>query len=158
MMSEHLVSGTRAKVYDVAQYILDKYDHPLPTMKLQKLVYYSQALHCAALGEPLFDEVIEAWRNGPVVRDLYSTHRRRATVTTIPQGDSGALTESQKGAIDAVIDSFGGLTGWQLSQMTHNEAPWIQAFDGDHEYPQTPIETDVMASYYREKWGLAVGQ
>ena len=40
-------------VFDIAKYILEKYES-LPNMKLQKLVYYSQA-----------------WANGPVVEELY---------------------------------------------------------------------------------------
>ncbi len=47
----------------------------LSTVKLQKLVYYSQAWHLVWEDRPLFPERIEAWANGPVVPDLYREHR-----------------------------------------------------------------------------------
>jgi uncharacterized phage-associated protein len=45
-----------ANVHDVAAYILEKVGEPISTMKLQKLVYYSQAWHLAWDEEPLFFE------------------------------------------------------------------------------------------------------
>jgi len=59
-----------AGVLDVAAYILGKHG-PMTHMKLQRLVYYSQAWHLAWDGVPLFPERIEAWANGPVVPVLY---------------------------------------------------------------------------------------
>ncbi len=59
---------------DVAAYILRK-QGPMTAMKLQKLVYYSQAWHLVWEERRLFEEAIEAWANGPVVRELYLRHR-----------------------------------------------------------------------------------
>ena len=61
-------------VYDVAQYILGKIG-PLTTMKLQKLLYYSQAWSLVWDDKPLFAEEFEAWANGPVCRELYNMHK-----------------------------------------------------------------------------------
>ncbi|WP_218124294.1 Panacea domain-containing protein [Chitinophaga filiformis] len=38
---------------------------------MQKLVYYAQAWHLVAFLTPLFEEDIEAWTHGPVIRSLY---------------------------------------------------------------------------------------
>lgn len=59
-----------ANVRDVADYILAQRG-PMSAMKLQKLVYYSQAWHLTWAEEPIFDARIEAWANGPVVPLLY---------------------------------------------------------------------------------------
>ena len=56
--------------HDVAAYILRK-QGPLSAMKLQKLVYYAQAWSTVWDDQPLFSEAVEAWANGPVVRELY---------------------------------------------------------------------------------------
>ncbi len=64
------------RVFDVAAYILEK-KGIMSTMKLQKLVYYSQAWSMVWDEKPLFEENIEAWANGPVVRDLFYYHRGR---------------------------------------------------------------------------------
>ena len=65
-----------ASVFDVAKYILNKKGRMSP-MKLQKLVYYSQCWSLAWDDKPLFNNRIEAWANGPVVRDLYTFHRSK---------------------------------------------------------------------------------
>lgn len=40
-------------------------------MKLQKLVFYAHAWWLADKGQALFDDDVEAWPWGPVVRDVY---------------------------------------------------------------------------------------
>ncbi len=115
-----------ASVHDVAAYIL-RQQGSMTTMKLQKLVYYSQGWSLAWDGEPLFHEEIEAWANGPVVRDLFALHRGKFTVSKWPEGDPEALKPDQKETIDAVLEGYGDLTGQQLSDKTHAERPWIEA-------------------------------
>ena len=62
-----------ASALDVAQYILDRRG-PMTAMKLQKLVYYSQAWSIVWDDDVLFPERIWAWKNGPVVRELWEAH------------------------------------------------------------------------------------
>lgn len=117
-----------ANVLDVAKYILGKQTKPITTMKLQKLVYYSQAWHLVWVGKPLFHEQIEAWAKGPVVPELHRAHRGMYTIEADHLGGrDGVLSTAQKGVIDDVLASYGGLTASQLSLLTHDEAPWIQA-------------------------------
>ena len=54
----------KIRVFDVAAYILEQ-KGSMTTMKLQKLVYYSQAWSLVWDEKPLFEEAIEAWANGP---------------------------------------------------------------------------------------------
>lgn len=61
----------------IAQFFISKggnIDH----LKLQKLVYYAQAWFVSIYPdkEPLFDEPIEAWSHGPVVRSVYNRFRK----------------------------------------------------------------------------------
>lgn len=120
-----------ANVHDVAVYILEKIGKT-SAMKLQKLVYYSQAWHLVWEEQALFPEKIEAWANGPVVRELYRDHRRRFEVTarTFSDGDSRRLTQPERETVDAVVDSYGKLKAFELSEMTHREAPWRDARRG----------------------------
>ena len=53
----------------------------MSAMKLQKLIYYSQAWSLVWDDEPLFPERIEAWINGPVVPELYERHKGEFKVT-----------------------------------------------------------------------------
>lgn len=115
-----------ASVHDVAAYVLEKRGS-MSTMKLQKLCYYSQGYSLAWDEKPLFDEDFEAWANGPVCYELFTSHRGRFTVADWPSGSSAVLTSEEKDTIDGVLLAYGGLSGQQLSDKTHNEAPWMGA-------------------------------
>ncbi|WP_110558686.1 Panacea domain-containing protein [Helicobacter cinaedi] len=43
----------------------------LSKLKFQKLLYYAQGYYTALFNKPLFEENIEAWEHGPVVREVY---------------------------------------------------------------------------------------
>ena len=47
----------------------------MTAMKLEKLVYYSQAWSLAWDGEPLFNDDFQAWANGPVCPTLFYSHQ-----------------------------------------------------------------------------------
>lgn len=140
-----------ATAHDVAAYILDRQGE-MTTWKLQKLVYYAQAWHLVWQENPLFHEPIEAWANGPVVPDLYRNHRGDFTLTRsrLNAGDPSNLTEAQKVVIDTVLDFYGDKTGQWLSELTHSEAPWLNARAGlsPTERGNNRIQLNDMAEYY----------
>ena len=139
-----------ATVFDVAAYILKRCGS-MSAMKLQKLVYYSQAWSLVWDDEPLFQERIEAWVNGPVIPDLYERHRGEFKVTPeMVNGDTAVLTETQKETVNAVCDACCELSAQQLSDMTHSEAPWQDARKGlrDGERGHNEITHEAMSEYY----------
>lgn len=105
---------------------------PMTTMKLQKLVYYSQAYSLATTGLSLFPEDFEAWTNGPVSLELFNRHRGRFTIRkeelliSLPER-CATLEYEQVKIIKEVCAKLGNLTGNQLSERTHKEDPWIRA-------------------------------
>jgi uncharacterized phage-associated protein len=135
--------------HDVAAYILNR-QGPLSAMKLQKLVYYSQAWSTVWDDRPLFRERIEAWANGPVVRELYDLHRGQFEVRTWPQGNPQALDEEQRSTVDAVLEYYGPRNAQVLSDMTHREEPWRVAREGlpDGERGNREITLASMSEYY----------
>lgn len=137
-------------VHDVAAYILDEAG-PMTAMKLQKLVYYSQAWHLVWDDEVLFPERIEAWANGPVVPELYGRHRGRYTVEAPWQwGSADALTDDQRETLNEVLNAYGDFTAQQLSVLSHSERPWQEARQGLQplERGSEVIEPMIMADYY----------
>ena len=66
-------------IIDVAEHILTEQGE-MSTMKLQKLLYFSQGWALAWTGVPLFVEEFEAWASGPVCRELYELHRGEYSV------------------------------------------------------------------------------
>jgi uncharacterized phage-associated protein len=138
-----------ATVLDVAQYILEHAGN-MSTWKLQKLVYYSQAWHLVWADQPLFEEKIEAWANGPVAPTLYEQHKGCFSVASIQGGDSELLTPDERESIDKIIGYYGKFNGQQLSDLTHQEAPWMQAREGMgyNERGNVEITKESLAEYY----------
>jgi uncharacterized phage-associated protein len=136
-------------VDDVADAIITSLG-PMTPKKLEKLAYYSQAWHLAWHHITLFDDDIEAWAQGPVIRHLYDQHARQYSVHEWPSGDRRRLSPEQVGTIAWVVERYGRFTAEALSRMTHNEAPWLVARQG---LPSTArstarIDTDLMTSFY----------
>ncbi|EGU47543.1 prophage ps3 protein 01 [Vibrio ichthyoenteri ATCC 700023] len=117
-----------ATEFDVVKYILDELGE-ISAMKLQKLVYYSQAWSLVWDEEELFSEDFEAWANGPVLRSLYHEHRGlfKVNADTFSQGNKEELTEDQVETIDKVLEFYGDKSAQWLSNLTHKESPWKDA-------------------------------
>lgn len=139
----------QANVFDVAQYILQK-QGKMTSMKLQKLVYYCQAWSLVWDEKPLFNEKIEAWVGGPVIRELYELHKGIFELSSINKGKPNNLTDDQKETIDAVLDFYGDRPAQWLSDLSHLEEPWIEARKGIREGARcdNEIGTASMHEYY----------
>ena len=139
----------KIQVFDVAAYILEKMG-AMTTMKLQKLVYYSQAWSLVWDEKPLFEEDIEAWANGPVVRELFDYHRGMYEISAMPIGNPRLLNQEQQETIDAVLDYYGDKSAQWLIDLTHMEDPWKQARKGlpPLERGSRVMSLDTIADYY----------
>ena len=138
-----------ATVHDVAAYILEK-QGPITTMKLHKLLYYSQAWSLVWDDEHLFRDRLEAWANGPVIPSVYRMHRGKFKVRTWSHGNSSALNEQQKETVDAVLEYYGDKSSQWLSDLTHEEDPWKNARAGlaSSDRGSQQITLSSMAEYY----------
>jgi uncharacterized phage-associated protein len=139
-----------ATAHDVAAGVLRILGQKTTAMTLEKLVYYVQAWHLADFGEPAFSDEIQAWKQGPVVRTLYDTHRGVYFVRDWPSGNVARLSQELQKTIEWVVKSYGHMSAEKLSRMTHAEVPWIVAREGtaDTDRSNAPIEHSVMRSYY----------
>jgi uncharacterized phage-associated protein len=138
-----------ASAHDVAAYILDQRGS-MSAMKLQKLVFYSQAWHLVWEEQPLFEEGVEAWANGPVVRELYARHRGNFAVSKWSVGDPSTLTDEERSSIDAILEHYGDKSAAWLSEATHREDPWRDARGdlGPSDRGTVEITQAAMAEYY----------
>ncbi|WP_168194999.1 MULTISPECIES: Panacea domain-containing protein [unclassified Corynebacterium] len=136
---------------DVAAYI-EKRGFAGNSWKLQKLTYYAQAWVGAWTGKPLFSDEIEAWRDGPVIRELYKSDRYHRIGGELA-GDVTKLTDADKAMIDSVLRFYGQNTGEQLIEQTHSEKPWIDSREGcaPHEHSSRLIPFSAMVKYYAQK-------
>ena len=140
-----------ASANDVAAYIL-RSQGPMPAMKLQKLVYYSLAWSLVWDDKPLFEERVEAWANGPVIRELYNAHCGQFSVSSVPMSDPDTLDRDQRETVDAVLQFYGEKSSQWLGDLTHMEAPWRDAREkgglGSGERGQAPITHASLHEYY----------
>ncbi len=138
-----------ANVYDVAAYILAVLDS-VTAMKLQKLVYYTQAWSLVWDEAPLFEESIEAWANGPVIPALYECHKGQFKLQNISKGDPTQLLENERDTVDKVLEFYGDKSSQWLSDLTHKEDPWLDARKGvpAGQRSNQEITHAAMAEYY----------
>jgi len=122
---------------------------PMSTMKLQKLVYYSQAWSLVTRGRPLFAEDIQAWAHGPVVYELFELHRGKYAIGQL-DAPAAPLLPDESRIVDLVMARFGKMTAGELSAATHSEAPWQLARAGvpDGMRASATISTESMQRFY----------
>lgn len=142
---------SEVNVFDVAKYILQK-QKELTTMKLQKLVYYSQAWSLVWDEKELFLEDFQAWANGPVCPELFNTHRGLFTISKkqLKRGDLSKLNIIQRETIDSVLNYYGDKPAHWLSMLTHKERPWLDVREGipEGENCNNIITKESMCNYY----------
>jgi len=134
---------------DVAQFILSS-KSPLPAFHLHKFLYYCQAWSLVWDGVPLFHEPIEAWANGPVVRELYEKHKGVDNFDFWPYGDMCVLDFKQKYTILSVMNGYSKHTVQELKDQILNEGPWKKARCGlsDAERGNRVISLDSLRKFY----------
>lgn len=151
-----------ATAFDVADYIVSWFgrkprgENDLSQLKLQKLLYYCQGHYFAWAGEPLFDDEIEAWEHGPVVRDVYiafNAHVSGSEVIT-PHTGGGTVPGSThnvdaktKEFLRQVLEVRGQYSAWRLREMTHKETPWVTAYV---EGQKNVIPKQALADYFKQ--------
>ena len=132
-----LDSFSSSNIIDVANYIINRYKERIEEnelidvnpvidqLKLQKLLYFTQRDCISLLNKTAFDEVLEGWKHGPVsplVYEAYSNGKLEAETKDISEG--------LKYIIDNVIEGYGSLDSWKLSELSHNEISWINSREG----------------------------
>lgn len=146
-------------INDVAQYVVDCFDEPITTMKLQKLVYMAQGWALATMDRPLFEDDFKAWTYGPVSPTLYSRHKRMFTVNQWQDGNKANLDPVERAVVDGVINNYGVLSGQQLSALSHTpNGPWDLARKregvADGSRGHSIIDKEDMKMYFRQELGL----
>lgn len=155
-------------VLDVSRHVInycnDK-DYDLSNLKLQKLLYFIQAYYVSktASKEPCFGDKIEAWVFGPVVPRAYHEYKKYGStnippITTYIQIDENdfwqskvvkyndeTLAKSDKELIDRLIDNFSKFSTTALVRITHNQLPWIEAYNRGKD---KVITVEAMRSYF----------
>ncbi|MFY0614250.1 MAG: SocA family protein [Hyphomicrobiaceae bacterium] len=150
----------------VANYFLkraDEENRPITQLKLIKLVYIAHGWNLALLGEPLFDEPVQAWRYGPVVPSVYHEfkHFGRRSIDQMAENldlDTMAAECPQIPKSDAqthkilnlVWNAYRKFSGEALIEKTHEEgSPWSETFEPGVRY--SVIDDDLIRQHFEER-------
>ncbi len=107
-------------------------DARIDPLKLQKLLFFAHGWHLAIRSRPLLTESFAAWEYGPVVPSIYRAFKIWGA-HLIPRDDPDLSRAPDLPPednfvpllIDRVWSQYGGLSGVQLSGMTHRAGtPW----------------------------------
>jgi uncharacterized phage-associated protein len=148
----------------LAEYILQNFG-AMSHLKLQKIIYYIEALHLAYFDKSLIDDDFQAWLHGPVSRKiydalkgysvLYSEVEYKADETNRNPTDliKSALTEDQVVLMTDILTEYSKLTSYQLETLTHEETPWIEARKGVPigDRCENIISKETMRTYYKKE-------
>lgn len=120
--------------YDVAKLLLRwarENGDTITNLKIQKLLYYAQAWYLVNYGRRLFDDDIEAWDFGPVIRPIYRKWKKfdSKPIQYTPNGKEGdAFEKRQFEFLVEFYRVFSNFSSTALVTMAHNEDPWKRAF------------------------------
>ena len=125
---------------------------PISNLKLQKLLYYSQAWFLAIYKQPLFEEEIEAWVHGPVVPRVFQCYRGFKW-GLLPRQAGIVVSQELRSHLEEVWRVYGSFSAYDLERLTHSEDPWKQARTGlpPDASSHNIITKDAMQHYYSSR-------
>lgn len=161
----------KRKVYDaltIARYIINRCNAegtPISNLKLQKLLYYVQAVFLSINEEICYKDVIEAWAFGPVVPNVYHEFKEYGS-NNIPQiieyfdidpssetfftkvkFNDDIINEEDKKLINETLGIYNRYSATKLVEMTHSESPWKDIYKRDAKHVIISVES--MKKFYK---------
>ena len=123
---------------EVAKYLLLLADNnqgdTLSNLKMQKLLYYAQGYSLALFDTPIFQDRIEAWEYGPVVKNVYNAFKKYGKESISFNElenfstDEIAKHQEHQDLLVFIFKKYGSYGAWKLADKTHNEPPYKEHF------------------------------
>jgi len=137
-------------------------------MKLQKILYYIQSWHISKFDKhSLFNELPEAWVNGPVYRSVYNQFKttffkseqiflkdknfNEESLNKIQNRLS--VEDEQLLIIKTITKHYSSFDESRLVMMTHSDSPWNEARNGldDLARCEEKISIESMFAFYNPR-------
>lgn len=139
------------KIYSaslIAKYIINEI-HPEP-LKLQKLLYLAQGYSYAFYDRPLFNDEIEGWVHGPVVKSVYNKYKDYKYNPITISYENINLDQDALDVLKYVIKKYAKYDSKYLENITHNQDPWLSAREGldPDERSDKTISKQEIANYF----------
>lgn len=119
---------------------LNTFGTKIDEMKLHKLLYLTQRECLIQYNSPIFGEVFEAWKYGPVVPEVRHYYKDDLLIVKISQDELAPYL----GVINQVFESYASQNSWSLSSITHGEYAWQNAYNNSGAKGGAIISTDDM--------------
>lgn len=121
----------------------------ISNLKLQKLLYYTQAWYLAINGKPLFKDRIEAWVNGPVQPEAFARYAKFGHSAIAEKAAIWIVSKKIGDHIADVMTAYGKLSSYDLERLSCEESPWKNAKKLDSEFPV--ISHESMRQFYKAR-------
>jgi len=120
------------------------------TLKLQKLLYFTQGLSFCMNDKEFFDEQFEAWVHGPVIPSVFNKYKNYGHDPIDILYDIREIDDEQKAVLEYVKENYGKYDGRYLEKLTHSQDPWLYARMGldPDERTDKNIPKDIIAEYF----------
>lgn len=147
--------------YDVSLYFLflaesqDK-GEVISNLKMQKMLYYAQGHYLATTNEALFNDKIEAWTYGPVVKSVYDRFKKYRNLSIdfveLENYNAKIYNEKHLDILPFIYNKYTPFSASQLVDKTHKEAPYIKHFVpyNTNEIPQNEIKEFFINEFKKE--------
>lgn len=161
------MEAKKVDILDLSSFLLNhfiKNEIEINPLKLQKVLYYIQAWHLVYFKKQnIFDDLPEAWVNGPVYRKVFDKYKNFRMYDRFyiksKNNIENFYTESKKNLnltgeqwkfLDAILLHYGTMSHEKLVCLTHLEEPWNNARKGiePFAYSNQSISIDDMYKYY----------
>lgn len=140
---------------------------PLSPLKLQKILYFLFAFYGGTVGNItdedvensdvsnvypryLFNARFEAWKYGPVIRDVYFKNKNNE-YDELEEFDFSALDIDVLEFIDDLFLQLNDMGDFTLVQRSHMDRAWKQVYDSDSPYKSREMDNELIILDYVEE-------
>ena len=116
----------------------------ITNLKLQKLLYFVQAICLKIFDKKAFPEKILAWSYGPVVNEVYQQYKHNHSGKINSELSVKKISSGLYKIIEEVVNCYGAMEANKLIDFTHEEDPWIKTEINEE------IDIDLIKNYFNK--------
>ena len=139
----------------IANFFIKKgieFSDPISQTKIQRLVYIAHGWYLALTGNPLINSVVEAWRFGPIIPEIYDAFKAYGNLPLKHVIDNKeSINKEVKKLLEVVWNLYGRYSTFFLSNFTHqSNTPWdIVAKEYSYNIPANKdIDDRIIRAYF----------
>ncbi len=123
----------------------------LSQLKLQKLCFYAAGVAWGHGAEDDLGELVfEAWKHGPVLREVFRPDG------ALPVVDGAPFSSTTEAHLADAVTVYGLISPWGLCEQSHTEEPWIEARKLDQPGRPGLISREDVTEHFKRKFVGAV--